>query len=314
MDFAPNLNFYTLLQESLSHKYNITIKGKPSFENGEIRLQGEVRTPLGLIQLADFQIRATVEDNKLVFDIDKAKVLQIIGKNGVARFVNQMLNKTDIDVFRRSNDRLEIELADIVKDLSLTQGINFTDLKLVDHHFEVGFYYSSLDQEMAKAAKDKNTQEIQKLLGQQDLTRFSGESLATAFNSLLKLNDQNDALHLMQNTAAAYRRTESQSERYELGRALDWMAHSSPARKADLEDNLALSFAQPELQSRAGKTRLQALPQNFLQQLANNLDGKDLGFWDPHWVSKEERNAAQNLRALAQKATPAAAKPQSESK
>ena len=302
MNFEPSRAFYDILQESLSKKFNITIKGTPTFENGQISVEGEIRTPLGLIQLASFEISTTVADNKLVFDIEKAQVFQVIGKNGVAQFVNKMLHKTDIDVFKKSNSSLEIELADIVKDLSLTQGINFTDLKLIDNHFEVAFYFSTQDQKITKAAKAEDIAALKQLLNSVKISDLSEESLATAFSSFAKAKDSEAAVDLLQQTSKAYLSSEGQ-ERYQLNRALNWMAKSIPARKADLEDNIAMAFVSPYLSPTSEQQFLKGLPHDFIEQLAKNIDSSDLGTWDTHWVTHEEQRAADTLRQLKQSAS-----------
>jgi hypothetical protein len=51
----------------------------------------------------------SVENNKLGLDLDKAKVLKVIGTGTVGSFVNKVLSKTDIDIFKVSNKKMIID-------------------------------------------------------------------------------------------------------------------------------------------------------------------------------------------------------------
>lgn len=297
--YEPNIEFYNLIQEKLNEKYNIKISGKPSFENGEIKVKGELRSKIGLVQWADFNIKATVVDNKLVFDLDKARVLKISSKNTLGNVANKILSKTDIDVFRKDPGTIEIALADIVKDLSLTEGVNFTDLKLVENHFEVGFRYNSQDQDVAKLAKQKDLNGLKQFLAAQPLTQLSGESLSTAYNALVTQSDTAAAGQLLTDLIQAYGQTNPATTRHELERALLWISKSQPARKQDVNDDIALSvLRQLKLETPTGQKLVRQLPLAVVENLANNLDqtlSQGAG-WS--WITQEERQLANQLREL----------------
>ncbi len=298
LSLAPSLDFYEMIQKGLSQKYNIDIQGTPSFENGEIKVKGEIRTKAGVVQLANFSIKATVKDNKLVFDFDKAQVLGVIGRGTVGGLVNRLLSKTDIDVFKHNNHTIALDLADIVKDLSLTQGVNFTDLKLVDNRFEVGFYFRQQDEQAAKVAKNGSSAEIQAFIKENPVNSLSGESVSTLFNGLVKHGDAEAAADLMLATAKAYLSGNAENKT-EMARGLLWMSGSRPAHKADLKDDIALDVAQDlNPASSAGKAMIKALPQDFIRDLANNLDQtlSQGGGWN--LITGQERTVANQLRAL----------------
>lgn len=297
LSLAPSLGFYELIQKGLSQKYNIDIQGIPSFENGEIKVKGEIRNKAGVVQLANFSIKATVQDNKLIFDLDKAQVLGVIGRGTVGSLVNRLLSKTDIDVFRHNNHTIAIELADIVKDLSLTQGVNFTDLKLVDNRFEVGFVFRQQDEQAARVAQNGTIAEIDAFIEANSVESLSGESVSTLFNGLIKHNAAEAAAELMLAAAKAY--LNHPDSKTEMARGLLWMSGSRPAHKADLKDDIALDVAQDlNPDSAAGKAMIKALPQDFIRDLANNLDQtiSQGGGWN--LITGQERKVANQLRAL----------------
>lgn len=270
VSFAPNLKFYELIQEQINSKYNIKLTGTPSFANGEIKLQGEVRSKLGLVQWADFSIKTRVVDNKLVFDLDKANILKVIGKGTIGDVANKVLSKTDIDVFRKGPGQIEIALADIVKDLALTQGINFTDLKLVENRFEVEFKYDSKDLEVSRLAKQKDLAGLKRLMTPAALPGLSAESLSTAYSTYLEAKDTAAATQLLLNTLKA---TVSSRESGSLERAALWMGRSQIARKQDLDDDITLSVIQQlRIDTAAGQQIIKDLPLEVVRQLADNLD------------------------------------------
>lgn len=300
LEFTPDLYFYELLQQQLSDKYNIDIEGVPSFENGEIRVKGEVRTrPSGLIQLADFNIKATVEDNKLVFELDKAQVMGVVGTNTAGRLLNRVLSKTDIDVFSRSNQKIEITLADIVKDLSLTQGINFSGLRLEDNRFKVDFYFDGLDQKVAQAANGNDLTELKSLLNAHGVMQLSEESLSMAFTALAEHEEVEAAAALMQESVDRYLAAPDAQTRHKYERALHWMAKNKAAIKADIEDNISLLVAR-ELnpQSAQGREKIATLPRAFVEQLADNLDLTFSQSFRFSLISPEERRLANALRRI----------------
>ncbi|MGV3525440.1 MAG: hypothetical protein ACO1RX_14515 [Candidatus Sericytochromatia bacterium] len=300
LNFTPDMDFYTLLRDTLSQKFNIQITGHPRFENGAIHFDGEARSRSGLTQLARFEMKTTVVDNKLVFDLEKARVLNVIGTNTAGRLINHLLSKTDIDVFRRSSGDMEIALADIVKDLSLTQGVNFTDLKLVGNRFEVGFGFSSQDADVARLAKADDLTGLSALLARQPLSAFSGESLSTAFAAYAKAQDSGAAAALLERTARTYAaQAEAGGPVHELARALDWMARSQPAVKHDLNDNIALAVGQAlKPATRSGQDLIRALPRSFVETLANNLDQTLSQGGGMSWITPTERSLANQLRRL----------------
>lgn len=296
---TPNLNLYEVIRDGLAKKYNINIQGEPSFANGELRIKGEIRTKSGLTQLADFSVKATVHDNKLVFDIDKAEVLKVFGRNSVGSVLNKVLSHTDIDFFKRNNSSIEVELADIVKDLSLTQGVNFTDLKLVDNRFEVGFYYSSQDQKVAQLAGKKDAAALKQMLTQKPLTDFSEESLATIYNTFAATKDETAAVNLLEKVMRTYDAPPNAGTKHQMERALHWMIKSQPAVKADLEDNIALSLAQRiKPGTAAGDALIRKLPFEVVGQWADNLDKtiSQGGSWGI--ITSEEREMANKLRSV----------------
>lgn len=299
LKLTPDMDFYELLRGQLSKKYNINIQGKPRFENGQIHFEGEVRTRSGLSQLARFDLNTTVVDNKLVFEIEKAQVLKVFGANTVGKVLNYVLSKTDIDYFRRDRSSLEISLADIAKDLSLTQGVNFTDLKLVDNRFEVGFGFKSQDQQVAHLAKAGDTAALKALINSRQPSEFSGESLSTAYSALAKAKDNTGAVQLLTRTTRAYSSVTHDPVRYELGRALEWMAKSQTARKADSEDEITLAYLKGlNLNSSQGQALAKALPQNVAASLADNLDQTLSQGGGMRWITSEERDLANQLRRL----------------
>lgn len=299
LKLTPDMDFYELLRETLSKKYNIQIQGKPSFENGAIQFEGQARSKTGVMQLARFEMKATVEDNKLVFELEKAKILGLIGTNTTGKIIKHFLSKTDIDVFRSSSGKMEIALADIAKDLSMTQGVNFTGLQLVDNRFEVDFSFKTQDQQVARLAKADDVAGLKKLLASKHLTDFSGESLSTAFSTYTQTKDTDAAIQLLEQVAKAYTRNLDPQVRYELGRALDWMARSNSARKKDVSDDIALSFAREfKPNTPAGAALIKALPKAFIETLANNLDQTLSQGGGMSWITPEERKLANQLRRL----------------
>lgn len=295
----PNIKLYELVRDGLAKKYNINIQGQPSFENGELRIKGEIRTKSGLTQLANFNVKATVHDNKLVFDIDKANVLKVFGSNTVGTVLNKVLSHTDIDFFKRGNHSVEIALADIVKDLSLTQGVNFTDLKLVDNRFEVGFYYSAQDQKISQLAGKKDVAGLKQLLAQKPLSEFSEESLATVYNTYAAAKDIPASTDLLEKVMRSYEQPTNAANKYQMDRALHWMIKSKPATKADIEDNIALELAKRiKPGTTAGDALIRKLPFEVVGQWADNLDKTITqgGSWGI--ISAEERETANRLRSV----------------
>lgn len=294
--FAPNLKFYELIQEQINQKFNIKLSGTPSFENGELKLKGEVRSKLGLVQWANFNIKATVVDNKLVFDLDKAKVLKVIGKGTIGTAADALLSKTDIDVFRKAPGRIEISLADIAKDLALTEGVNFTDLKMVNNRFEVGFRYDSQDSEVARLAKKKDVAGLKSYMAAQTLADMSGESISTVYNTYVTGKDVDAASQLLLKTLQAYQQSYVSDQ---LERALLWMTKNHAAQKSDINDDIALAvLKQVRLDSPTGQALVAGLPLEVVRNLADSLDktiSQGGGF---SWITPEEREMANRLRKM----------------
>ena len=170
---------------------------------------------------------------------------------------------------------------------------------MVENRFEVGFYFNSEDQQIAKLAKSKDIKALTNYLQQTPVTALSEESLSTAFATLAKARELDQAVSLMERVMRAYVESSAPAQRHQLERALVWMAKSQPTHKAKLEDDLAMALArriQPT--QAAGAALVKALPTDFVKEWANNLDLtiSQGGAWA--MISPDDREMANRLLTL----------------
>jgi hypothetical protein len=81
--------------------------GTPELKDGTLTIKGEIRSKAGVVQIADFNIKAQVDsNNNLVLDIDKAKILKIVNSGTVRNVLNMVLDKAGIDTFKNNKKLL----------------------------------------------------------------------------------------------------------------------------------------------------------------------------------------------------------------
>lgn len=306
LGFEPNLKFFEFVKDTLTDKYGFRLDGTPSFENGELRIRGEVRSPLtGLIEMADFNIKASVDDNKLILDLDKAQLLNMVGTEQTGSILDNLLDRNKLDAYERESNKIEIDLGEIAKNLALTQGVNFTKLQLVGSRIESYFYFNSDDQEVAKLAKKKDIAGIKEFVATHDLSTLSGESMATIFDIYADAKETQLASDLITQMIRSYTEVsahstpEAYASQYELERGMEWAVNSLHPKAHDIEDNIALKVTQSiGLNTSQGQAQIKAIPRQIVIALANNMDLtlSQGGPWSV--ITTQERRAANQLRQL----------------
>ncbi|GIW21988.1 MAG: hypothetical protein KatS3mg068_0995 [Candidatus Sericytochromatia bacterium] len=241
LELMPSIKLYELIEKEINDKYNIKINGKPELKNGVLTIKGEVKSRAGVVQLADFNIKMSVENNKLVLDLDKAKVLKVIGTGTVGNFVNKVLSKTDIDIFKVSNKKMIIDLNDIVKDLKLTQGINFNTINLKDNKFIIGFEYNSIDQQISSFAKNNDLKGLESYLKTADYSHMTGKGLSTAYTLFANSGSIDKASTFVTDIANKYV-SDNTINKKEFEEGLEWISKNVSVKKQNISDNISLEF------------------------------------------------------------------------
>jgi hypothetical protein len=270
IELQPNDHLFKFIQEELSKKFKIKITGQPELKNGNFKIQGEVQSKNGVVQLADFDIKTRVVDNNLEFDLERANVLKVIGASTLNTVLNKVLNRTDIEHFKIDKKSTTVKLADIVKDLSLTQGVNFTGIVLKDDKILVDFYFSNVDRKIAEFDLKKDPAGLAKYLETVDLSTVSGEGISTAFNTFTQAKDVDNASKLLAKVVTTYSSTDNKKE---LDRGLAWVSKDQTAKGKYIKDNITLEFTKIiKLGTSEGDKLVKALPTSVVSSLAGTLD------------------------------------------
>lgn len=292
----PNKQLYDLIKDELEKKYNIKMLATPELKNGTFSIQGEIRSKTGTVQIADFNIKTQVNSkNELVLELDKAKVLKVVGSGTVRNVLNNVLDKAGIDTFRNNKETITISLSDITKDLKTTQGVNFTGLKIVENKIVVGFEFDSLDQKISQLAKNKDLNGLKSFISSVGYKKLSAEALSTSYETFVKEKDINSSSKMLVDLSKLNAKEKSTN----ISKALDWISKNATADKKYIDDDIVLSFAKNiNLDSEQGKSIIRNLPKNVVQNLANSLDitlSQGGGF---SLISSEERQIANKMRSL----------------
>ncbi len=294
----PNEALFKFITDEVSKKYNIKVTGTPEFKDGVISIKGEVKTKTGITQIADFSIKTTVVNDNIVLDIDKANVLQVLGQNSVNKILNKVLNKTDIEHIKIDKNSITIKLADLFKDLSMTDGVNFTGVKLEDNKIKVGFTYNSNDQDIARLASKNDIVGIDKYLKENSLSSLSGEAISTAYSAYASSGDIDRTSKMISDISKSYA-DPTQGNKKEIARSLVWISKNQDVKKKRIEDDITLKFTkQIDLKSTEGQNIIKALPTEVVKNLANNLDktiSQGGGF---SLITSDERENANIMRRL----------------
>ncbi|MFN8671853.1 MAG: hypothetical protein U0457_07160 [Candidatus Sericytochromatia bacterium] len=293
----PNMNFYYLVKDELSKKYNIKIEGVPELKNGQLSFTGEIKSKSGITQIAKFNVKATVQDNNLVLDLDNSKVLKVIGQNTVTNVLDKILNRTDIEHARVDKSAIKIRLDDLFKDLSTTAGINFAGIKLEDDRIKIGFNYNKTDQDIAKFAKNKDVSGLKNYIKEVNLSELSGDAISTTFNTIVATKDQKESIKFISDLTNTYLGTKS--DRTELEKGLNLVSKNVTMRKANIEDNITLDYLkQIKVKTPEGDRIIKSLPEETVRNLANNLDTTISQGLRLSYISTEERDLANYIRRL----------------
>jgi hypothetical protein len=298
LTLEPNINLFNLIVEEITKKYKIEIIGKPELKDGTLKVKGQVNTQKGVVQLADFNIKANVVNNELVLDLDRATVLKVIGATTVNTVINQFLNHSDIDHFKIDKKGITIKLADIFKDLSLTEGVNFTGLKLIDNKVQVGFVYNSIDKDIAGFAKKKDINGLSQYIKTMDYKNVSGEALSTAYSTFADAKDVNKSSQFMADLVKIYS-TNPEISKFEFDRGLTWISKNYGVKRTNIQDNITMEFTKLiGLKTPAGDKLIANLPADVVKNLANNLDQTISQGAGMSLIFPEERETANYLRKL----------------
>jgi hypothetical protein len=298
MIMEPNINLYNLIVEELTKKYKIKIEGKPELKNGTLKVTGEIKSQKGVVQIADFNIKANVVNNELVLDLDKATVLKVISANTVNTVINQVLNHTDIDHLKIDKKGVTIKLADIFKDLSLTEGVNFTGLNMIDNKIKVGFVYNSIDKEIASYAKKKDIEGLSQYIKKMDYKNVSGEALSTAYSTFADAKDIGKSSNFIASLVNMYSNNPDISKN-EFDRGLTWISKNYGVKRTNIQDNITMEFTKLiELKTAKGDNLIKALPTGVVRNFANNLDQTISQGAGMSIIFPDERSTANYMRKL----------------
>ena len=297
VSLTPNIELFNLIKDELSSKYNIKMNGVPELKNGELNFTGEIKSKSGITQVAKFNLKATIVDNSLVLDIGNAKVMQVLGKNTITNLADRILNRTDIEHVRVDKSSIKINLADLVKDLSSTAGINFTGIKLDDNKIKIGFKYNSIDQEIGKLGKNKDVSGTKEFMKNVDYNSISGESISTAFNTIAASKNVNDSVDFVSNLVSLYIKDNGKNP--EIARGLNWVSKSAIMKNGSIGDDVTMALLkQIKVRTPEGDNIIRSLPVEVVKNLAENLDTTISQILRFSFITPQERMTANYIRRL----------------
>ncbi len=298
ISMQPNEKLFKLIQDEVSKKYKIKVTGSPELKDGVLSIKGEIKSEKGVVQLADFNIKASVVENNLVLDLDKAKILKIVGPHAVNSVINQVLNHTDIDHIKVDKSKITIKLGDIVKDLALTEGVNFTGLQFKDDKIQIGFFYNSIDKDIAGFAKKKDVDGLSKYLETLDYKHVTGEALSTAYSTIANSKNVDKSSKFMVDLVKMYNNNPN-IPKDEFDKGLTWISKNQGVKSSHIQDDITMKFTQlVNLKTPEGDKLIKNLPVRVVANLANNLDQTISQGGGMSWITKDERATANYMRKL----------------